>query len=94
MWGSVEGMPPQGLWSLTATQPTGDLGMWSANPRQLLDAAAGPNWYRRGVYGPCAVVAPGTSGDDVLHVFFTSMADAEQFRMSVGQFELSFDTLG
>lgn len=94
MLGAVAGLPPQGLWSLTATQPSGDRAHWSKDLKQLLDADAGPNWYRRGVYGPCAVVAPGASGEDVLHVFFTSMADAEEFRMSIGRFEVSLDSLG
>lgn len=92
--GPVAGLPPQGLWSLTTTQPAGGREHWSRTPRQLLDADAGPSWYRRGVYGPCAVVAPGASGADVLHVFFTSMADTERFRMSVGRFEVPLDALG
>lgn len=94
MWGFVEGLPPQGLWSHTAEQPAGQRAQWSRTPRQLLDAAAGPNWYRRGVYGPCAVVAPGVPGGDVLHVFFTGMAETEEFRMSVGRFEVALDALG
>lgn len=91
MFGGVSGLPPQGLWSMTASRPSGERHDWTATPSLLLDADTGASWFAGGIYGPCAVKGTTPEDRDRLHVFFTGSAppDPDPYVLSIGRFEVA-----
>lgn len=65
--------PEQKLWLSTAKRPSGDAADWS-EPRPVLAAAAGEQWYRNGFFGSSLCTPDqGVGGSEERFVFFTGV---------------------
>ncbi|RIW38336.1 hypothetical protein D3H55_01995 [Bacillus salacetis] len=65
--------PKQGLWLLKGLEPNGKRNNWSSEPKLILDAENGENWYQNGTANPSCQYGDTKADINTLYVFFTGL---------------------